>query len=562
MRKRPAPQQAELLAPLTHERLAAAGIGLVFFALYLFTLDMRANFDALISGAWVEAGPSQKYAKLFFPWNHFLFNLAGWAAFKLLRPWYFSGYRSLQVINALAAAGTVTVLFRFLLARTRSGLSALGWTCVLGLAHVFWRQGVGGEAYTMGGFWVLLSVVYCCRHVSNPSCKTIMPAALFAALAALFHTGNALACLPVLLALVLTPAGARRRRQTMAVLGVWAAACMPYAAVHELFALGNLRSWFVGASYAQRAYELNLASSEVWKFDVIGGLSSLRRSLLAGEAGAAVLAFLAVCLCLPWLDRPGRMFEGISAERKKHLLLFAAAFGGYFIFYSFWQSGNPIYWCAHAPLLCGGLGLLRSEASAFPRARLTALGAAATTMGIFNFTDSILPNRFLGNFPAVSFARDLGRSTPPEARFLITGVWSDLKVYLPSLARRKRIALELFLIKSPPEKALTEIARGLAALREAGGPVYMLSEFEDASNLKFIKDTWGVDRANLEKLVEPYRKVVVQRFQVSGAVPPIQSLVLLWPKATGGGGEERLVSYLQKTGFGYQARSARREPKR
>jgi hypothetical protein len=546
-------ESPEPLALSWREIGAVVLLGAAFLCLYLATLDLRANFDALISAAWAESWRPRHGLEKLFAWNHFLFNAAGWGLFWLFRPWHLSGYRTLQILNAALAAGTVSILFAFLLSRTRRLAWSAGWAALLGVSQAFWRQGVGGEAYTSGAFFVLLAVVACSAYARAPGLRAAVRAAACAGAAALFHSGNLAACLPVLFALRLKSRAAPALRHGLAVAGTWAALAAPYLWVHRIFSPAAARRWFAVSSYAQRPFE-GLQGPHSWRLDVGAASQALRSSLLSLESGRAAFAGLAALLAMAWWrGRP--WFDPARRALKEDAALFAAAFCAYFALYSAWQPGNDVYWCAIVPLLLAFLGTAGPAEP--PALRAAALWASVGLAASVNLAYTILPNREMGNFPTLSFASSLSRLTPPNAVILISGLWSDLKVHIPAFSRRKRLALELYLLGGPKEQALRSLAVELDRLRRSGTPVYTLSEFWDEQVLAELKKVWGVERSDLDALLRPYRAVRVQRFQVPHPRLRAQDLSLLVPVPAGSEDEKRLLGALESGGFKAHARRAR-----
>lgn len=506
------------------ELLGALALGLCVWGLYLATLDLRANFDSLISAAWAESWLPRHGLEKLFTWNHFLFNATGWVFFRVLRPFQVSGYRTLQLINSAAAAAAVLMLFLFLRKRTGSAVWAAGWAALLTGGHVFWREAVSGEAYMLGTVWTLACVLRCCAYADAPTRRNILIAAACSGLAALYHTGNVVVCAVVLIALALHAKQAPWRAHLAWAMAVWAVLGAPYAAVYHLYSPASAGRWLVSSSYSSRAYEGSLKSS-VWTFDLAGGIGSLRESLLHTQAGLPAALALIACLLLPWVGRLGPEERGELGARKRCLILFGSAFVLYFLFYSAWMRTST-YWCVHTPLLMGFLGLLGPRRRHAAERLVPLLGATALA-GSMNLAYSALPNRDLANFPSVAFSRALGKSTPPFAYVLISGVWSDLKVHIPYFGRRKRLAMDLYLIEQPKAQALDKLAGRLAELRKAGVPVYILDELRSLENLECLKKTWGVLPEDIQRLLAPYREIPVKTL---AAGSQRHEIILLWPK--------------------------------
>ncbi len=444
----------------------------LFFAiplLYFIYLPVSYSFDGTVFSHMLRyarfkhdwLGLVQVHHLLYFPSNYWLYN-----ALEALFHYRVLEFFHLQLFSMLFGVATLFLLERMLKKAGLDPYLRLAGVGMVAFSYAFWLFSVDAEVhipglfFTMAGLHLLLSR----RDRTWP-----LPAsALCFALAAGFHLTNGLIVAAAFLVLLADRAPWRR----------WAWFFVTYAgslllmfgAYSLLSGKSVLAVFHAGISGIDvySGYHIAYSQPLSWR-TLLASMSSVKMALVTGSGMPAAL-LAAACLALSAL---GLLRPGAQPQRRfRRALLFWAA--AYFLFFSFWDPGNPEFkiHVVVSLLLAALLGLSRLTP---PVARTTGALLAIGLLGV-NLIQGIKPQSEIANNTDYQVAQFIRRATPEKALVLITGRsngYNHGKIYIPYFAGREVLILDWQLGKG---HALPEIQAALFRQATTGRPLYTLEE--------------------------------------------------------------------------------------
>ncbi|MBI4063714.1 MAG: hypothetical protein HY401_05375 [Elusimicrobia bacterium] len=519
----------EIKIPSPARRFSHWIIGAIFLFIYAATWDRIWQFDAVLASDIVESWIIRDPLYVVFAENHFLFKALGWVSYRLFAGPFFdlSAYQTLQLNSSLSAAAVVGILV-FIFTKQEGSLirPALG-AVFLAVTASFWVHASGGESYLLSALSILIALVVLKWYLAKPNPARKAAALLAAILPPYVHTGNVI--LTVIIGAVILKTCWQARWKTIGLaLGLWLAAGLPYIVIHNLYDPAEITAWWVRASNSRVWYALRATNSS-WNLDLTSNIS---RSWMAwtgsgiastGWPSVLILILTSLGLALGFTEKPEQGAPPVSSQLWAKVVW--VSFGIYVIFYSLWQPGNATYWSTHWMLLVMGIlslsqitaarRLVLRLAPSFAARRLCLAGVAAGILGIgsSNFQERIYPNTLPENAPLAYFAQSLPSVVPQDSIIFISGVkWGELKPYIPFFSKRKRVALELMLIRYPPDRALDYLGKAFVQAVLLKNGIFVTSDFWDKDAREILRANWGVNSGDLDHLLDLFDRKERVRF--------------------------------------------------
>lgn len=497
---------------------------LLFFGtliVYLLTRTHLNTFDAVAYANQIGlAAETGKLRPLFHP-HHLLFNVLGFAAWRLARFAGFTGGPLVVNQTLNAALGAWGAALFYALGRRLQPAGAMPLVLALGLAGSFgwWICATDGRV-NLPSSVLMLAAFY--RLVCRRAGLTASSAAwigMLAGMAVLFHESAGLFGAVGLLGVLASVRGSQRLKIAGAYGAAWGGTIALAYAVVGLFALhlhsaGEFKHWM--NAYAERGWWWDFHVLHNVRLDLFG----LRHAVFVQPLGRAALAqtpllsshFLGTAaLLLIWtlyalallglmavggliLAALPRLWRGpsrpVAAVCLTWTLLYAA-------FFTVWCPGAFVFW---VPVLMPlGVLLLMARPAVRP---------AAAWVGVFtllNFLAGILP--YLKPVAGLSqgVALDIRAHTPPRSLIIVPGVGADAQgeVDIPYFANRPVLSLHGLLAHSATlPGAEAALNKSLAGAWGAGREVYVLGEVWAAPDaVKGLqKQSSGLDGPRLRSL--------------------------------------------------------------
>ena len=363
--------------------------------------------------------------------NHLVYNLVGYAFYKLLRTIGFDlrALTALQIMNSLLSAASACVLFAILIDTLRSFYLSVCLAFLFAFSATWWKFSTDANAYVPSVLFLLISFYLLLRD-RKPR-PLLLALTFFIAMA--FHQ-LAVIMFPVLALGVYLQGGSGsiKRRVVNVVVFSLLTAILIVTAYYFLYSLAagsfdfhKFRRWTTSYSPdadTQFHFWSNLAYSlrgEVrlffgGRFNLLKGLvNPLVVMLIIALASAVVyLLFEAVRNSIRILTlRPGRELR--LATRQKTLLLLSLVWVTvYLVFLFFWLPQNTFYRLFYLPgmILLIGIGLGSYKVDVSRVRRITAVFVAAVALS--NFLFLIYPFSHVEKYPPLAFALQMNREWP------------------------------------------------------------------------------------------------------------------------------------------------------
>ena len=424
-------------------RLASPALFVGTLALYLSTLTQVHTFDALSYVTSVERKP---WTELFHP-HHLAYGPLGALTLAAGRALGYGGGAAvpMQVINALAGALGVALLYRVARRATGRADAALAAAALLGASYAYWYYAVEIEVYTLAALFLILCLELMSRPGAPPAGRLAQLGAA-QGLATLFHQTNALLCAPILVYALFDLAGGRSQvpgATRPSALGPWLARWRWYAGALAL-TVGLPYLWVILGVSGFRSWEAALAwlteyaRTGWWGRPLTGDrLADLGEGLadtLAQPGGALLWLLLGLC-ALPWerLVARGRGGAGARergvAERRvaATVPLLAVWLLTYGAFFAWWEPDNIEFWIASLPPLLLLLAIALEGGRPWGWRSLAAIGIAGAALAL-NYGSIERRGDETQDLQRV-VARELAaRSTPADLLVVPDGL---LELYLP-----------------------------------------------------------------------------------------------------------------------------------
>ena len=476
------------------------GVLFGFAALYLAYPSYVYYFDGVTFAMAVEGvagGASPQW--LLHP-HHLLYNFLAYAAFRGVTA--AGAYpRALEVMQWLSSLLAVLGLRLFYGVLRGIGLpspAALAGSVLLGFSYGYWHFATTGDTTMAATVSLIAELAVAVRYLRSSS-SLALPALMggLQALSLLMHETTAVFA-PAALWLVWRGAPSSRRwTACLAFVGTAALLTVSAYVISAVTILGvhtprQFFSWlffYFGpdprtgyyVEYGSVAPSNLLASARAWLAMFVGyppdqpGAASVPWKAASYLAVPVLLSAIAAALRNQTAAEQ-REWAILRESLVFWLMLHAAVF-------TWWDVGNVHFWVMALPAWCllAAVGAARLGRGAMMRPLGVAWWAPAlVTLALFGgpFQNEIVPtsNRFL------PIAEAIGARTEPDATVIISGEgkYSELKAYVPYIARRRMIVLDFqFADKTAPsERALAALGDRIRQLSSDGG-AYLLSEVLD-----------------------------------------------------------------------------------
>jgi hypothetical protein len=430
----PPAADAPLIGDRAERNLMLALALVVFVAISILYTQTRVavhSYDAVTYMIDIE---HKGYLGLFHP-HHLLYSPLGRAFVDLWRAFGYAGAvdQPLQLLNALAGAGGVLLLWAFGVAFTGRRWLSLPIALAVGGCYGYWLYASEVEVYTFAALFIALCL-WLMAQLERAADAGKRPRGLLIALgmatggAVMFHQTNVLLGLPISVWLLLD---ARLRRGWLwYASAAGAAIALPYVAVALTSGLTTWDSFYNWA----RGYVGTGRWGGQLRLDTVSALWSGLSGVVSNQAPLAwaFYALLAVSAALgAWAWRTVR---GWWAFAVAWLVLY----GGFFWW---WEPWNIEFWIALLPL-AALIGLLALRAIRTPAAPLVLqIGAYATSAAAFGvalwlYNAHFLPLQQISD-PANDYYYNIARTLPPviQPHDLIVTRGNILDLYAPYYAR-------------------------------------------------------------------------------------------------------------------------------
>ncbi|MCX6555322.1 MAG: DUF2723 domain-containing protein [Candidatus Aminicenantes bacterium] len=443
--------------------------------LYFSFLPVNYSFDgtvfshflryALIKHDWL--GVTQIHHLLYFPANYLIYRvLEALFHYRVLE------FFHLQLFSMLFAILNLGLVGRMLKKIGLTPALRLFGVAVVAFSYSFWLYAVDAEVHMPGVFFTLAGLYLLVFRETRAS--TLALSALCFVLAAGFHLTNGLIVGTVFFYLLQKHSSWRRYLQfLLAYLSFGLIFYGTYAALSHKPIFRILYNIFFGPDIYSGYRLTSFHPPGLTTF--ISSLSGLQHALLT-QAGiwtwlisAGFLALLAVA-CKPAAQPVGRTF--------KWAMFFW--FAPYFLFFSFWDTGN-IEYKIHimVPLLLIAITAL-GDLKPFIANIIGAFLAGALLW--INFSYGIMPLNDINNNINYQVAIGIQKQVPERGQILITGNppgYAFGKIYLPYFAWREVLILDWLLGKG---HSLAEIQARLKKNAAMGQPIYALGEIVEMND--------------------------------------------------------------------------------
>ncbi len=525
----------------------------LILGLYLATLTQVHTFDALSYVLSVERKP---WTEVFHP-HHLAYGPVGVIAFAAGQALGFTGGAALpmQLVNAVAGALGVALLFRVLLQSTDRLDLAVVLALVLGSSYAYWYYAVEIEVYTVA----TLLLIACLTFLIDPripSKRTMLLLGLTQGGAVLFHQTNLLLCVPMLVwwlaALIRSRSQLRRFLIGAMVYGVTLSliVVLPYLwvgfGVSRFGSLDAFMTWMT--EYARTGW---WGGPLTWDkgSKLIKGLSE---TLTVGWGGYAwlMLAALGIAGSLKatlW-KKPERHMTHTSATKRATqqpdnqteyieppinpqltliLLTWLLIYGGFFLW---WEPDNIEFWIASLPpaLLLLALGMRNFQSWGVATWLAFALVIA---LGVTNY-DAIRRRGDATTDLQRSVARELAANSSTADLLIVPDGLQEL--YLPYYQQRENfISLNQALFDSDSnwETACSLIHSRIETARYAGASVLIAMEALHPPAELLIRHRLTQDQ--IDRCFAPFR-AELRTVPLPQAIPPYLRLPAAQEYADGG----------------------------
>jgi hypothetical protein len=442
--------------------------------LYFSFLPVHYSFDgtvfshflryALAKHDWLTV--TQIHHLIYFPANYLIYRVL-----DVLFHYQVLEFFHLQLFSLLFAVLTLWLAGRML---NNIGLApALRFLGVAAAAfsYSFWLYAVDAEVHMPGVFFALAGLHLLVFH--DRKAVALPLAALCFVLAAGFHLTNALIIASAFFYLLQKRTPWRRLAQfLLAYLSFGLIFYGAYAALAHKPVLRILYNIFFGPDVYSGYRSTSFQPPGLQAF--ITSLTGLQRALLVKAGIWTTVISVAFLVLLALACKPAA--RTVRSEFKRAMLLWFAPF---FLFFSFWDSGN-IEFKIHAvvPLLLIAVTAL-DDLRPFVANAIGVILAGALLW--INFSYGILPLNDIGRNTNYQVALAIQKHVPAKGQIVITGNppgYAFGKIYIPYFAWRDVLVLDWLLGKG---HSLAAIRDRLRASALAGRPVYALGEIVETN---------------------------------------------------------------------------------
>ncbi len=450
-----------ILLGLNRRYAAPSVLFLSALLLYLATLTQVHTFDALSYVTSVERKP---WTELFHP-HHLAYGPLGALALALGRALGYIGGAALplQLLNAVAGAAGVALLFAIVRRVTRRPDLGLAAALLLGASYAYWYYAVEIEVYTVAALFLLICLSLLVGLIERPGRSGMLLLGVAQGGAVLFHQTNVLFCIPALVSLLVAHRWGMTRQARVGVrqLAAYALALALTVGLPYLFvgvAVSGFRSWSEFADwlteYARTGWWGGPITAQKWA-DLGLGLSDT----LAQPGGALLWLLLAGLLVL----HLRRLHSGARAL-VSGLLAWLLVYGAFFLW---WEPDNIEFWIASLPPALLLLTLALRGVRRWGPEVWVALAVAATALGM-NY-DGIVRRGDAATDLQRRIARELAlRSQPADLLLIPDGL---LELYLPYYEGRDNflsLNQALFDASDDWERACTTVRERVNSALHAG----------------------------------------------------------------------------------------------
>ena len=454
----------------------STGYLILFFAgitlLYLSFLPVNYSFDGTVFSHFLRyalvrhdcLAVTQIHHLLYLPANYLLYRgLETVCHYRVLE------FFHLQLFSMFFGIMALVLVERMLKQLGLSLLLRLSGAAAVAFSYAFWLFALDAEVHLAGIFFTVAGLQLLIFRLNRTG--ALIGAALCFALAGGFHLTNILIVSTVFFYFLSRRLPWRRSAQfflayfsfLLLLYGVYAA--ISHKPVHRIlynvFFGADIYSGYRSTSFNPPALSTLLTS-----------LAALKRALLAKAGIGSTLLAAAFLALLALAGKPAA--SEVRQTFKRAMLLW---FIPYFLFFSFWDSGN-IEFKIHAliPLLLIAVTSLEGMKP-----------LAANSLGVLLAGALLLGNLFFGIRPLADASKNtnlqvalaIQKATPAQAQILLTGNFQGYgygKIYVPYFALRDASILDWLLGKG---QSLADILARLKANAASGRPLYALGEIAE-----------------------------------------------------------------------------------
>ncbi|MCX6557039.1 MAG: DUF2723 domain-containing protein [Candidatus Aminicenantes bacterium] len=466
------------------KRIACSGrfsnlvILLLFIAialLYFSFLPVNYSFDgtvfshflryALLKHDWPAV--TQIHHLLYFPANYLLYR-----GLEVVFHYRVLEFFHLQLFSMFFGVLTLVLVERMLKKINLSAALRLIGVSAVAFSYSFWLYAIDAEVHMPGVFFALAGLYLLVFHDHKTVAFPL--AALCFVLSAGFHLTNVLIVASAFFYLLQKRTPWRRQLQfLLACLSFGLIFYGAYAALARKPVLRIIYNIFFGPNVYSGYRSISFHAPGLPTF--ITSLAGLQRALLV-KAGIWTTLISAVFLVLLALACKSAVQPVRSAFKRAMLLWFVP----FFLFFSFWDSGN-IEFKIHAvvPLLLIAITVLDDLKPFIANAIGVFLAGALLWI---NFSSGILPLNDIKRNTNYQVALAIQKQVPTKGQIVITGNppgYAFGKIYLPYFALREVLVLDWLLGKG---NSLAAIRDRLGNNAAAGRPIYALGEVVETND--------------------------------------------------------------------------------
>ncbi|WP_298405573.1 glycosyltransferase family 39 protein [uncultured Chloroflexus sp.] len=357
-----------------YSRWLALLLGVAFIALYLLTLTKVHTYDALSYILDVDRKP---WPELFHP-HHLLYGPLGalirWLATGL--GWQGSAELWLQVVNALAGAVGVVLIFLLGRAVTGSMMAALAAALSVGWSYAYWYYAVEVEVYTLAAVALTVALWLLAAIARQPRWQTAFWLGVAHGVAVLGHQTNALLVVPALVTLRLAVSNDRDRLRLNIAYLLPLGCVVGGAYLGVVLGVSGMRRWD-----EVWAWLTGYARTGFWGGAIDGaklvGLGKGWSETLAMNGGA-IVGVLACTLLLAGWRGIARLPRSLLAGLLSWLLVYG-------LFFLWWEPDNIEFWIASLPPLAVLLSAALATRHPLDRWRAGLAGVAGIALAVVLF---------------------------------------------------------------------------------------------------------------------------------------------------------------------------------
>ncbi|WP_299756206.1 glycosyltransferase family 39 protein [uncultured Chloroflexus sp.] len=357
-----------------YSRWLALLLGVAFIALYLLTLTKVHTYDALSYILDVDRKP---WPELFHP-HHLLYGPLGalirWLATGL--GWQGSAELWLQVVNALAGAVGVVLIFLLGRAVTGSMMAALAAALSVGWSYAYWYYAVEVEVYTLAAVALTVALWLLAAIARQPRWQTAFWLGVAHGVAVLGHQTNALLVVPALVTLRLAVSNDRDRLRLNIAYLLPLGCVVGGAYLGVVLGVSGMRRWD-----EVWAWLTGYARTGFWGGAIDGaklvGLGKGWSETLAMNGGA-IVGVLACTLLLAGWSGIARLPRSLLAGLLSWLLVYG-------LFFLWWEPDNIEFWIASLPPLAVLLSAALATRHPLDRWRAGLAGVAGIALAVVLF---------------------------------------------------------------------------------------------------------------------------------------------------------------------------------